>query len=242
MDNFLSNENKGLVWQLLVEANAFSNIPDKRFSQAKTLYETTLVEISQLNDLNLTAKNKNVIMTMMKKLPFLQKQSVQHPLEEVKLEIDKNFESKQQDYINLIEHKPPNEINFNDNSDEPLDNTVMNNRLNQMMEMREKELNQIQKLPDKVVNKAQNKSSDKLVNSNSDETYNENLTPTQLKEKSNNEVIINHDQTSQNSELIQPTNLEEYVSKKFTQNHLIKIICFQILLLLLLLLLLHKIL
>ena len=172
MDNFLSNENKGLVWQLLVEANAFSNIPDKRFSQTKTLYETTLTEISQLNDLTLTAKNKNVIMTMMKKLPFLQKQSLQHPLEEVKLEIDKNFETKQQDYINLVEHKPPNEINFNDNSDEPLDNTVMNSRLNQMMEMRERELNQIQKPPDKPVNKAPNKSSDKLVNANSDETHN----------------------------------------------------------------------
>lgn len=142
-DTFLSQENKGLIWQLLSESNSFSNIPDEYFGRVKNLFETTLIDVSTRNQ-NLTDKNKTVIIEMIKKLPFLKNQTLTKPLEEVKVQISKEFEDKKDDFISLINHAAPKEPNFTDDSGEKrLDPTSMNNMLNKMMATREKELNQI---------------------------------------------------------------------------------------------------
>ena len=154
-DMFLSIENKGLLWQLLVESNAFSNIPNEHFERVKNLFEATLKEINSSN-LNLTDKNKTVIMHMMKKLPFLKNQSLVKPLEEVNIKINEDFKNKQEEFINLVNHKPPSKPKFIDEmiDDTPLDPTKMNNMLNQMMTSREKELDQIQPVsPKNILNK-----------------------------------------------------------------------------------------
>ena len=44
--HFISTENKALIWQLLMEMNAFINIPDHYFSKVKSLYE----EINKLKE------------------------------------------------------------------------------------------------------------------------------------------------------------------------------------------------
>jgi hypothetical protein len=143
MTKFLSAENKALIWQLLMEAGAFANIPESYFTKVKELYEKTLIEISRMTENTLTEKNKFVILEMMKKLPFLKQHLTQRPLEEVKIKIDNEFKNKQEEFINLVNHDKPKDVEFNDNTDEPLDTNVMNNMLQNMMEKRENELNQI---------------------------------------------------------------------------------------------------
>ena len=160
-DTFLSIENKQLLWQLLVESNAFSNIPNEHFERVKNLFEATLKEINGSN-INLTDKNKTVIIHIMKKLPFLKNQSFVKPLEEVNIKIKEDFKNKQEEFINLVNHKPPSKPKFTDEmvgEDTPLDPTNMNNMLNQMMALREKELDQIQpSSPKNILNEETNKS------------------------------------------------------------------------------------
>jgi len=135
-NSFLSAENKALIWGLLQEANAFINIPDTYFERVKSLYETIINEINQLTGTSLKEKNKLVIRKMMEQLPFLKKNNLQKPLEEVKLEVDKNFKDKQEEFIQLVNHNAPKKVNFDDKSDSPLDTTELNTRLNEMMARR----------------------------------------------------------------------------------------------------------
>tara|TARA_Y100000389_G_C17469440_1_gene528951 strand:+ start:7260 stop:8078 length:819 start_codon:yes stop_codon:yes gene_type:complete len=145
-NHFLSDENKALLWQLLDDSNAFSNIPDEYFDRVKNLYETTLNEVNNISNIGLVDKNKTVIAEMIDKLPYLKNNSQLKPLEEVKITVDQNFKNKQEEFIQLVNHKKPEKPNFTDETDKtdtPLDTVVMNNMLNNMMAMREKELNQV---------------------------------------------------------------------------------------------------
>ena len=147
--SFIGNENKGLIWQLLTEADAFANIPNTYFTRVKQLYENIIAEVAELKETNLTEKNKMVITEMMRQLSYFKKFESQkpvnqlRPLEEVKIEINKDYENKKNEFIKLVNHETPSEISFNDKNDDPLDSTVMNNLLNSMMQNRERDLNQI---------------------------------------------------------------------------------------------------
>ena len=146
---FIGNENKGLIWQLLTEANAFANIPDMYFTQVKQVYENVITDVAKLKETTLTEKNKMVITEMMKQLSYFKKfinkkqENQLRPLEEVQIEVNKDYENKKEEFIKLVNHKTPSEISFNDKNDTPLDSTIMNNLLNSMMQSREQELNQI---------------------------------------------------------------------------------------------------
>ena len=144
MNTFLSTENKAMIWQLLLDAGAFANIPDHYFKRVQELYENTIIEIAQISIPDLKEKNKVVLTEMVKKLPYLKQQILSRPLEEVNVQVSKQYKEKQEEFIELVNHDKPSEINFNDNQeDEPLETSTMNNMLNNMMDSREKELNQI---------------------------------------------------------------------------------------------------
>jgi len=134
--SFLSTENKALVWGLLQEANAFINIPDTYFDRARGLYERIINEINMLADKSLKEKNKLVIMKMLEQLPFLKQNNLQKPLEEVKVEVDKNFKDRQEEFMQLVSHKAPKQANFDEEADTPLGTTELNTKLNEMMAAR----------------------------------------------------------------------------------------------------------
>lgn len=137
---FLADENKALVWGLLQEANAFINIPDAYFSRVTELYDTIVTEISKLGNKSIQERNKLVIVKMMEQLPFLKQFSSQKPLEEVKVEVDKNFKNKQEEFMQLVKHDVPKEVSFNEVADIPFDSVELNTRLNEMMANRNHDL------------------------------------------------------------------------------------------------------
>ncbi len=61
--------------------------------------------------------------------------------------MNKDFQDRQEEFISLVKPKAPSEPNFTDTNDEPLDTAVMNNMLNNMVALRERELNQVQPPP-----------------------------------------------------------------------------------------------
>jgi hypothetical protein len=96
---FLSNENKALIWQLLNENKAFNDIPNNSFNKVKIMYEQIFNEIAMMQNLNLTDKNKLTISEMMKQLEKYKHIKLSRPLEEVKIQLDKEFENKQEEFI-----------------------------------------------------------------------------------------------------------------------------------------------
>jgi len=141
---FLSNENKAMIWQLLDDKGAFLNIPNTYLPKVKELYEKVFEKISSIENISLIQQNKLTITEIMKDLLFLKTSNVSKPLEEIQIQLNKDFENKQNEFINLIKRPTPKEVNFEDNNDLPLDINDMDSMLNKMISQRETELNQIQ--------------------------------------------------------------------------------------------------
>lgn len=202
---FLSNENKAMVWQLLSENGAFNNIQNNSFNEVRELYEKILTQISNMQNINLTEKNKLTITEMMKQLSKYKNynniksfQEIKRPLEEVKIQIDKDYKDKQEEFIKLVKKPTQNEIDFYDKNDIPLNNNDMESKLNNMMKMRQQELNQIlpenlnkpekiEKINDNIVNQWNNNtviSEEKKVSFNLDNNLN------QLDKILENQIVI----------------------------------------------------
>ena len=142
---FISNENKGVVWQLLSDNRAFANIPEHKFQMVKELYENLFRRIDNYDEsVSLIDRNKLVISEMMKKIEYFKSQKVLPPLQEVKINLDKALETKQDEFIKLVKRPSQEEIDFSDKnivSDKPIDNNEMDQMLISMMDERKAEFN-----------------------------------------------------------------------------------------------------
>ena len=145
MSSFLSTDNKAVIWQLLVDNEAFLNIPGNKFQMTQNIFENLFNEINNFQkSLSLIDKNKLVISEMMKKLEFIKTQKITPPLQEVKINMEKALENKQEEFIKLVKRPNQDEINFSDknvNSDSPILNEEMDIMLNDMIEQRQSEFN-----------------------------------------------------------------------------------------------------
>jgi hypothetical protein len=163
MDSFLSNDNKGLLWSLLYEQGLFKDIESNEFQNVKSMFETQLIQISNIysddkyNNISLMNINKKAIQDMSTKIvnfklklasktsPFINSKNVSntHTSNERQEKFNKILETKQSEFTNLIQAPKPDIPKFSENMDEPFDKNNMDSLLSEMMNAREKELNQI---------------------------------------------------------------------------------------------------
>ena len=135
-NDFVSTKNKAMIWQLLIEANAFVNIPEHYFETIKSMYEKFIDEISQLSNMNLKEKNKLIMSKMFENIKYYANHTIQKPLEEVKIRVEEQFKNKQEEFIKLVNHDKPKDISFNEKVDEPFNNEELNTKLNEMIASR----------------------------------------------------------------------------------------------------------
>jgi len=130
---FISTKNKAMIWQLLMEANAFVNIPDSYFENIKTMYEQIIVEISKLTNISLTDRNKMLMSRMRDKIKYFTNEHIQKPLQEVKIKVNEEFQNKKQEFIQLVNHNKPTDISFSDDIDKPFNDAELNLKLNNLI-------------------------------------------------------------------------------------------------------------
>ena len=66
---FISNHNKGLIWGLLQESDAFNGIENDKFTNIQAMFEDTVINVDRTNSkLTLLEKNKLTMNTMIKKI------------------------------------------------------------------------------------------------------------------------------------------------------------------------------
>lgn len=147
---FISNENKGIIWEILIEQKLFNGIEQKHKYEIKDLFENTILMIeNQGKGLSLIEKNKEVIKHMVLKLesfksvPVISKR--EYTNEELQKErqkkIDNEFKKKQSEFDGLT--KPiPEKIDFSDKLDEKIGDK-MDELLAQAIATRELQLNQV---------------------------------------------------------------------------------------------------
>ena len=151
-NDFVSTNNKAMIWQLLIEANAFVNIPDHYFDTIKSMYEKFIDEISQLSNMNLKEKNKLIMSKMFENIKYYANQTIQKPLEEVKIRVEEQFKNKQEEFIQLVNHNKPKDMSFNDDIDQPFNNEELNTKLNQLIANRSYDVETNTHLSDNNIN------------------------------------------------------------------------------------------
>ncbi len=145
MSDFSSNENKGMMWQLLYEQGAFNNISNTYINNIKGDFDKIVNVISTKRELDLTCKNKLLLTEIVKYLEKYKENSrhVTRPLEEVQIKMDKDLKEKEKEFIELIKRPSPAEIDFTEKIDEPLKESSINSMLNKMIAEREIEISNI---------------------------------------------------------------------------------------------------
>jgi len=140
MSNFISNENKAFIWQILMEADAFNNISNDKFQQIYISYENIISEIAKNTSMSLIEKNKLLMSKMsdflkhLKDLNYKKQLNQQTQLQNVDIKID--LQKGETDYIKLVNHNKPKDISFNEQIDKPFNPSELNIKLNEIINAR----------------------------------------------------------------------------------------------------------
>jgi len=140
MSNFISNENKAFIWQILMEADAFNNISNDKFQQIYISYENIISEIAKNTSMSLIEKNKLLMSKMfdflkhLKDLNYKKQLNQQTQLQNVDIKID--LQKGETDYIKLVNHNKPKDISFNEQIDKPFNPSELNTKLNEIINAR----------------------------------------------------------------------------------------------------------
>jgi hypothetical protein len=153
---YLSNENKGMLWGILQESNIFNEIPDDKFQNIKQIFESTMREINvKMINNNLMEQNKVTVeeliykinndkktyhSTNSSKLKVIYRAEDLH--EERNNQLNKKLEEQRKDMATMINPKKPSEINFADSvddDDKPIGDD-MDRLISERLASREREL------------------------------------------------------------------------------------------------------
>ena len=184
---FISNNNKGLIWGLLQESNVFDGIENENFARIQTIFEDTISNVHRSNtNLSLLEKNKLTMNTLIKKIndeKSKPKKSIQmvYRAEDIQNKREQEFNVKlkeQQDNLNkMINPAKPKAMSFSDetiNEDKPIGDD-MDRLIAERLATRERELEipQITKETEQWLN---NNREVKLKIENKSVSFNESVT------------------------------------------------------------------
>jgi len=152
---FTSNNNKGLIWNLLLESNIFKGIDNNKYPKIQNMFEETINNVNNnYSNNSLVEKNKTAMEALIFKINkekenSKSKSNSDKPIELVYTSNDlsnqrkENFNNKlkeQQDNLNTyINPKIPEEPKFTDSADKPIGDD-MDRLIAERMASREKEL------------------------------------------------------------------------------------------------------
>lgn len=169
-NQFTSNSNKELLWNLLIEQNSFNGINPKYKSTIQNAFENTIININNENiNISLIDKNKEVIKKMLIFINSLhnninnsnnntshngqtvvnlnqgQKNYTYEDLQRIKIEkFDNELKQKQIEFDNIIKKDKPKQMDFSDKLDEKIGDK-MDLLISEKIALRENQLKQILK-------------------------------------------------------------------------------------------------
>lgn len=196
-ETFNTQQNKGLLWNLLLESGTFNNIPENKVNQVRDDFETKIQEIIKRDFSNdsLVTLNKKVLEEMTVELNKYKKQTITRldVSNERQKEFDQNIKIKQKEFKEFINNDKPKEITFSEEKDNPI-GSEMDTLMADAIKRREEQLNIV----------LQNQNSEQAETWINNDSENNNV--------NNNVNIKIGDTTILNEENIEP--IEKHVSFK----------------------------
>lgn len=233
--NFLSNDNKELLWSILQENKLFENIRDEHFQKIKNIFENVIYNTNKkYPNKNLMEKNKITIEELIQNIN-IEKKRISEPkiqmvykAEDIKSERlnDFNIKLKQQqdDLYTTVNVSKPGNINFNDNTiddDKPIGDE-MDRLISERLASREREL-EIPPISNEAsvwINNGRDVSDKKKVTFNDNEIVNK---PFNM----NNDILKRENINNQNTKQTQPVSVDNVLNilkKKTTDSENLKVI------------------
>lgn len=144
-NSFTSNENKALLWEMMMSNNMFDGIGDENFQNVKMMFENVLMRIGReiqdetaLKRDRLLSLNKTAILEIRTNLEIFKKRNNEDTFTNEKaIVFDRNLESAKTDFMETIALKRPKEPEFTDKMDAPIEN------MNELLERLEREREQL---------------------------------------------------------------------------------------------------
>lgn len=233
--NFLSNDNKELLWSILQENKLFENIRDEHFQKIKNIFENVIYNTNKkYPNKNLMEKNKITIEELIQNIN-IEKKRVPEPkiqmvykAEDIKSERlnDFNIKLKQQqdDLYTTVNVSKPGNINFNDNTiddDKPIGDE-MDRLISERLASREREL-EIPPISNEAsvwINNGRDVSDKKKVTFNDNEIVNK---PFNM----NNDILKRENINNQNTKQTQSVSVDNVLNilkKKTADSENLKVI------------------
>jgi hypothetical protein len=149
--NLLSNNNnKEILWNALYSNQIFSNIPNTMLNDVKTIFENNInqieskLTIKEIDQQKLLELNKIILKNISNDISVLKKSILLQNNEEIKKtyinekqeEFNNKFQETKNEFDNLMNHSKPDEINFKEDLDKPLEDNEMNSILQKLQQQR----------------------------------------------------------------------------------------------------------
>ena len=149
--NLLSNDNnKEILWNALYSNKIFNNIPNNMLNDVKTIFENNInkiesnLSINQIDQQKLLELNKIILKNISNDISLFKKSIVPQNNEMTKTsyinerqeEFNNKFQETKNEFDNLINQSKPEEINFKEDLDSPLETNEMNNILEKLQQQR----------------------------------------------------------------------------------------------------------
>lgn len=139
MDYIISEKNKEFLWNILYEKNIFNGIPNENLEKVKNLFESTIINVSQnTNNKEIIEVNKEILKILNTEIQnlknnLLESKNIKDEFKNEKIKIfDKDLDNKIKSFNNSMNINKPNDIDFLDKLDEPLNNDEMLDKLKQI--------------------------------------------------------------------------------------------------------------
>ena len=148
-NSFICNENKGLLWEMMLSNNMFDGVPNENFNNVKTMFENVILRLGQniKNDLSkdeLLSLNKTAILEIRTNLDIFKKKNNEDTFNNEKvLVFDRNLENAKNNFSETIAIKKPEQPEFSSKADTP----IATNSMNELLEKLQREREQLLPLP-----------------------------------------------------------------------------------------------
>ena len=142
-NSFVSNDNKALLWEMMLTNNMFNGVPDDNFQNVKIMFENVIMRLGQTikSDISrdeLLSLNKTAILEIKTNLDIFKKKNNQDTFNNEKILVfDKNLESARNDFSETIAIKKPEQPEFTSKADTPIATNSMNELLEKLQRERE---------------------------------------------------------------------------------------------------------
>lgn len=142
-NSFICNENKGLLWEMMLSNNMFDGVSNENFNNVKTMFENVILRLGQniKNDLSkdeLLSLNKTAILEIRTNLDIFKKKNNEDTFNNEKvLVFDRNLENAKNNFSETIAIKKPEQPEFTSKADTPIASSNMNELLEKLQRERE---------------------------------------------------------------------------------------------------------